>query len=114
MKTYPTPHSSAWFEMLLRINTGYAVHVGRVILSVRNTNERYHHWPDNVAEDCCSACGGMPDIDDVGHPIIIRDIIKTEPAGTYSDRLCDDCISIQKSFGYTHRAPIEGEIEPPP
>jgi hypothetical protein len=104
MKTYPRPHSSAWFEHMLVLNTPLAIHAGHIIAAVAN---HIGKAGKDGAERCCGACGDMPDDLEIKDVIVTNQHLEQWPA-----RLCVECIEIQKQqFDLVFRNPHPGEIE---
>lgn len=85
-----TPHTSAWFEALLRQNTQQAMHTMGIIKAASD-----HHGRERL--DVCSICGDEP------APICRLTKPKQRPGWLATLRLCDDCRQIRRDhLGETH------------
>ena len=77
MPHFHKPHSSEWFETLLRANPGQAQHTAQIIkLAGRN--------------DICSVCGDV----ESGEYQILK--MEFAPGVLATIRLCDDCKGIRE------------------
>ena len=81
MAEYLKPHTSEWFEALMRTNASQAMHTAAIIRAASR-------------EDVCSICGDQP----------ARDyrLVTGKPAPPGTLRLCDDCLKIRKD--------VDGEV----